>query len=159
MEYNNQYYDGLDHLKLAHDDLWLIVCIEAVYYFKSCHQKGIRFSRLRERCDTILNQITNGKRTNFGGSFPSIIYSHRYEMFWHVDKAGNKETWVYPNILAIEDEVRYRKLENSNRRLFRVVPPNAIVQFKQSIDEPPISVSEHLQVKVIRATDSKSKSN
>lgn len=153
MEYL-QYYDGLSQKELAHDDSWLIVCIEAAWYCESYHRKSIRYSHLKARCNEVLNEKTNGERSDFGGSFDSFIHSSRGNRFLRVKKVNNKnETLIYPNIRLIQ-EVKGRRLENlasRNKQLLRYIGKTNTVHMTRSIVEPPILSSERIDVKVIRA--------
>lgn len=79
---HNPYYDGLSDAELAQNN-WLIVAAELLWYCESRHADYIRYSQLK--CNVVLNNVTDGDRPNFGGSFDSIINSGRYEKFWHVD--------------------------------------------------------------------------
>ena len=54
-----------------------------------------------------------------GGTFDSIIHSDRCKKFFRVRTVKNKnnnknETRIYPKILAIQNEVKNRKIDNLN---------------------------------------------
>jgi hypothetical protein len=155
MEYC-QYYEGLSPKELAHHDSWLIICIEAAWYCESYNQKSVRYSHLRARCDEVLNEKTNGARSDFGGSFDSFIHSIRGKRFLRVVKVNKKETQIYPKTHAIQNEVKGRQSENfasRDRKLFRLVGPDTTLQHHKPVVEPPVLVSESLtrQVTKVRA--------
>ena len=155
MEYL-QYYDGLSRKELAHDDSWLIVCIEAAWYCESYHRKSVRFNQLRKRCDYALNQKTDGERTEFGGTFASILNSRRCKKFFRVIKIGKHETLIYPNIRLIQEEVKGRRLENfasMDKQLLRYIDKTATVQMTRSIVEPPVQISDRADRIVTRGLD------
>jgi hypothetical protein len=72
---NRDYYDGL--LPLAHNDTWLIICIELAYYCESHDVRYMRYNQLKSISNKVLNELTNGERSDFGGSFNTFIYSSR----------------------------------------------------------------------------------
>ena len=146
-----EYYDGLDWKGLVYHDYWLIVIIEAVSYCESHHEKYVRFSHLRKISNEALKRLTNNENTNLGGTFTSIIYSDRCKKFFRVrvkNKNNNKkETRIYPKILAIQNEVKHRKIENlnyGNDRLARIRNKFDIVHRRRPIVEPSVSVSDSL---------------
>lgn len=156
VEYH-QYYDGLSEQELVHNDNWLIVCTEAAWHCGSRHEDYVRYNQLKTKCNEVLNLITKGARSDFGGSFDSIINSRRYEKFWDVVRVNKNETRIYPNIPAIQNEVRCRKLENlnsGNKRLIRIINNFDTVHCNRSIIETP-AVSDRLDVVVTRANPKK----
>lgn len=153
MEYH-QYYDGLSEQELAHNDSWLIVCIEAAWYCESYHKKNIRFSKLKERSNEVLARITRGERTDFGGSFASILNSDRGKTFFRVKQVSKSKTLIFPKIQLIQKEVKGRQLVNSasgDKQLFRYIGKNDTVHLRRSIVDPPIAISERIDVEVTRA--------
>lgn len=138
VEYH-QYYNGLSVQELVHNDSWLIVCIEAAWYCESRHDDYIRYNQLRTRCNEILNRETKGARSDFGGSFDSIINSHRCEKFLKVKRVNNKkETRIYPNVTAVQNETRCRKRENvdsGNKRIIRIINKSDTVHCNRPITE------------------------
>jgi hypothetical protein len=72
---DDRYYYGLNAQKLAHNDYWLIVIIEAASYCESRHEEYIRYSRLKSNSDEALNRLTSEKSSLGIGSFLSIINS------------------------------------------------------------------------------------
>jgi lipopolysaccharide export LptBFGC system permease protein LptF len=114
-----EYYDGLDWKGLIYNHYWLIVVIEAAWYCESRHEKYIRYSRLKEKSNESLKRLTKGIKTDLGGTFNSIIHSDRCKNFLRIrivknENNNKKETWIYPKISAIQNEIKNRKIENLN---------------------------------------------
>lgn len=114
-------YDGLCLVELdgTIDDLWLIVCVEAAWYCTSRGVDSIRWLDLKSRCDDALNLLTGGKRTNFGGNYQRILENPRYSKYLEERKykrsgGSSRETYIYPNLEAIQKEVTNRRLDNIN---------------------------------------------
>ena len=151
---DDHYYYGLNPEKLAHNDYWLIVIIEAASYCESRHEEYIRYSRLKANSDEALNRITKGERSNLGGgSFASIINSCCRKGFFRVEKVNRKETRIYPNISAIKKEVEAKKIENleyGNKRMIRIIGNDATVHYRKTLSDS-VSVSERLDAIVTRA--------
>ncbi len=146
-----EYYDGLDWKGLVYNHYWLIVIIEAALFCESRNERYIRFNDLRKKSNEALKSLTNNENTNLGGTFASIIYSDRCKKFFRVrvkNKNNNrKETRIYPKILAIQNEVKNRKIENlnyGNDRLARIRNKFDIVHRRRPIVEPSVSVSDSL---------------
>ena len=153
---HNPYYDGLSDTELA-QNTWLIVAAELLWYCESHHTLYIRYSQLRKRCDEVLNRVTDGDRPNFGGGFKSVIYSSRYEEFWYVDKTIKNQTRICPKVLAIQNEIKGRKIEILNRRnnrVIRILNQVDTIHRKRSATNS-LSVSTGVRVRVKRATDEK----
>ena len=135
----------------------IIIIPELLWYCESHHADNIRYSQLRSRCDNILNSVTDGDRPNLGGSFDSIINSHRYEKFWYVDRTIRNETRIFPNIQALQGEIRGRKIEILNRRnnrVIRIINKVDNVEYRRQVAEPPVSVLEKVDRVVTRGPKS-----
>ena len=151
MEYNS-YYDGLSEAEL-YQDRWLIVAAELLWFCESRNADYIRYSQLKKRSNEVLNTVTKGESSDFGGSFNTIIYSRKNERFWHVYKISKNETRILPNILKIQNELRRRKAENldsKNKRILRIINRVDTVHAKRSIVES-LSLSAGAEVRVKRA--------
>jgi hypothetical protein len=145
VDYFQRYNDDLTKRELVHDDYLLIVIIEAAWYCKSSGVDYIRYNQLKERSNNTLNRITNGERSALGGgSFPSIIYSHRSERFLRIVKRGEKETRIYPDISLIEKEVKRRQAENFDNKVLRHAYKSDPFPRTRSIAEPFVAISESL---------------
>ena len=156
-------YDGLRLVELdgSIDDPWLIVAIEALQYCTLNGVKSIQFNRLRLRCDEALNVLTDGKRSNFGGTFGRILKNPRYRKYrkyFHVRKYGTKNkraTFVYPQITAIQDELGRRISDNINTGAkvlsARIPGRDKQVCERQIIEEVP--VSDRVDVVVTRGSN------
>ena len=156
MEHNSN-YDGLSDAEL-YQDSWLIVAAELLWYCESRHVDYIRYNQLKVRSNEVLNVVTKGERPDFGGSFDSIMNSHRYERFWHISRTSKNETRIFPNISEIQNEIRHRKLENldsKNKRIIRLISKVDRLLFKRSMIES-LSVSDGVAVRVKRAYPMKS---
>jgi hypothetical protein len=87
--------------------------IEAVWYCESTQEEFIRRARHKENCDRMLSKITKGRRSDFGGTYESIINNSRFEKFFHVTRAENKkkkDTRIYLHIPEIKQLVESKKL-------------------------------------------------
>jgi hypothetical protein len=149
---HNPYYDGLSDAELAQNG-WLIVAAELLWYCESRHADYVRYNQLKSSCNIVLNSVTDGDRSNFGGSFDSVINSSRYEKFWYVDRTIKNETRILPNIPAIQNEIRGRKIEILNRRnnrVIRIINKVDIVEHRREVVEPPVSVSDRVERVVTR---------
>lgn len=147
---HNPYYDGLSELA---QDNWLIVAAELLWYCESHHANNIRYSQLRSRCDEVLNSVTDGDRPNLGGSFDSIINSDKYKRFWQKDKTIKNQTRILPNIPALQDEIRGRKIEilnRTNNRVIRIINKVDKLRINRSMTGS-LCVSAGVEVKVKRA--------
>jgi len=127
--------------------------IEAAWYCESRHVNRIRYSELKKRSDEKLNEVTDGKQSEFGGqAFLLIInkYSNsstpkKDRYLTRVKVKGNNVTWIYPNIPLIR-EVKRRQAESlkaRNKRL-RTIDNNDMVHHPRFIFEPPLVISESL---------------
>ena len=105
------------------------------------------------RSDEKLNEVTDGKQSEFGGqAFLLIInkYSNsstpkKDRYLTRVKVKGNNVTWIYPNIPLIR-EVKRRQAESlkaRNKRL-RTIDNNDMVHHPRFIFEPPLVISESL---------------
>lgn len=152
MEYS-EYYDGLNWRGIVYNHYWLIVIIEAAWYCDSRNKECIRYSHLRKVSNEVLRRETKNEQSVLsGGTFKSVIYNDKIkEFFPRVEKIKNKnkiETWIYPNISRIQEEIRYRKIENlkdGHERLARMVNKYNAYDRKNGhriIDEPSIRVSD-----------------
>lgn len=151
MEYRN-YYDGL--LPLAHNDTWLIICIELAYYCESHGVRDMRYNHLKSISNEVLNEITDGERSDFGGSFDSFIHSNGGSKFLRVNKVGKKETRIEPNIALIQEEVKNKKLEymaKHDRMLFRYIGPKDRVYRNRPLPAESGTISDSVNVVVIRS--------
>ena len=121
-------------------------------YCESHHEEYIQRARLKENCDRMLNKITNGERSDFGGSFESIINSRRYEKFFDVTRIkGKKDTRIYPNIPLIQKRVKEMQTEG-NKRVIRIIKNVDTVNCHRSIvDSVPVSESLTRQTTKVRA--------
>jgi hypothetical protein len=148
-----EYYDGLNWRGIVYNRYWLIVIIEAAWYCESRNKECIRYSHLRKKSNEALRRETKNEQSVLsGGTFDSIIYKDEIkEFFPRVEKIKNKnkiETWIYPNISRIQEEIKYRKIENlkdGHERLTRMVDKYNAHDRKnghRSIDEPSIRVSD-----------------
>jgi hypothetical protein len=147
-----QYYEGLNKIELAHHS-WLIVLIEAAWYCESRHVSYIRYLDLKRRSDDALNTITNGERSEFGGgSFASILSSDRCKKFLCVDKVGEKETRISPDIPLIQAEIKARKIENldNHRGRFDYLYPGETANKHRKISES-VKISDDVKVSVSKA--------
>ena len=155
-------YDGLRLAELdgSIDDLWLVVCIEAAWYCKLNDVDFIRFTPLKTRCNEILNLLTHGKRNDFGGTFERILDSPRWRNFLAVQRykrkgGSTRETYIYPNIEAVQNEVTKKRLDNlehGRKVLTGRVPGIETLHIPRKVFEPPVSISERgPYVKVTRA--------
>jgi hypothetical protein len=144
VEYFQRYYDDLSKRQLVHNDYWIIVIIEAAWYCKSRNVDYIRFNRLKELSNEALSRITDGVRYSLGGTFESIIYSHRCKRFLHVVKINKKETRIYPNISLIEREVKAKQAENFDNKVLRHTYICDPFPRTRPITEPSVVVSESL---------------
>jgi hypothetical protein len=121
---NLQCYDGLSWRKLVYDDRWLIVIIEILDYYESCHKEYIRFNHLKVRCNeamwTLSKKLGKHEISIPDGTFALIIHSDKYEKFFSVKRVkvkSKKGTWVtqtriYPHIPEIQEEIESKKIEN-----------------------------------------------
>jgi hypothetical protein len=149
-----QYYDGLNKRELVNDNPWLIVIKEAAEYCKSRDVDYIRFNSLKERSNEALSWLTGGSRYSLGGTFESIVYSHRCKRYLHVVKVGPKETRIYPNISLTDKEFEARRAENlkpGNKRLATLVSGLDQVQRSRPIFEPKIPITDGLGGVVVYA--------
>lgn len=144
MEYFQRYYDDLTKKQLVYNDYWIIVIIEAAWHCKSRGVDYIRFNQLKERSNEALGRITKGLRYSLGGTFDSIIHSHRCKRFLRVVKISKKETRIYPNISLIENEVRGRQAENFDDKVLRHAYKIDPFPRNRSITEHSIAISESL---------------
>jgi hypothetical protein len=139
---HNPYYDGLSDKDLDQDN-WLIVAIELLWYCESHNADHCRYNQLRSRCNEVLNSVTDGHRTEFGGNFDTIINSDKYERFWQIDRSTKKnQTRIIPNIQVLHDEIRGRKIEILNRK------NNRVTRIINKVDNIifPRKVTEHVPV-------------
>jgi len=150
----DQYYDYLKWKEVDLYDRWIIVMIEAAWYCESRHGNRIRYSELKKRSDEKLNEVTDGKHSEFGGqAFLLIInkYSNsstpkKDRYLTRVKVKGKNVTWIYPNIPLIREEVKRRQAESlkaRNKRL-RTIDNNDMVHHPRFIFEPPLVISESL---------------
>ena len=117
----DEYYDGLDPRDLIYDR-YLIFIIELRIYCELNQTDHIKRARLKENCDHILAQLTKGVPSEMGGSIDSIMDSQRYQNLFHVTRVENKKnTFIYPHIPAIQDEVRRKKIKTLNSGGSRLV--------------------------------------
>lgn len=152
-------YDGLRLVELdgSIDDSWLIVAIEAFQYCTLNGVKSIKFNPLRVRCDEALNLLTDGKRSNLGGTFGRIVKNSRYRKYFHVRKysKNKRATFVYPQITAIQDELGRRISDNINTgaKVLSARTPgrDKLVCERQIIEEVP--VSDRVDVVVTRGSN------
>jgi hypothetical protein len=147
-----EYYDGLNWKGLVYNHYWLIVIIEAAWYCESRNKECIRFNPLKVKCNQAIKRLTKDQISGLAdGTFKSIIYSDRCKEFLRVEKVKNKnktETWIYPNISRIQEEIRSRKIENldnGDERLARIVNKYDTIHRRRPIlDEPSVQVSDSL---------------
>lgn len=151
-----EYYDDLDWKGLVYNHYWLIVIIEAASFCESRNERYIRFNHLRKKSNEALKRLTNNETTNLGGTFTSIIYSDRCKKFLRkktVKKNNKKETRIYPKVLAIQNEVKNRKIENlsyGNDRLARIRNRFDTVHRRRGLRDS-VHISERLDIVVTRA--------
>jgi hypothetical protein len=142
MEYRD-YYDGL--LPLAYNDTWLIICIELAHYCESHGVRDMRYNQLKSISNAALNEITNGDRVDFGGSFNSFINSSKGNKFLRTNKVGKKETYIEPNIALIQEEIKNKKLDylaKHDRTLFRYIGPNDTVHRHRPLPAESVTISD-----------------
>ena len=148
-----QYYDGLNKRELVHDYPWLIVIKEAAEYCKSRDVDYIRFNPLKERSNKALGWLTGGLRYSLGGTFESIVYSHRCKRYLRLVKESPREARIYPYISIIDKEFAARQAENlkyGNKRLATLVSDLDQVHRHRFIDES-VRISEGLSGSVTYA--------
>jgi hypothetical protein len=144
---DDRYYYGLNPEKLANNDYWLIVIIQAASYCELHQIEYIRYNRLRENSDDVLKRINKQRSGLGGGSFKSIIKTCSTKGFLVVEKISKKETRIYPNIPLIKKEVEAKKIENlayGNKRIIRIVPDAATVQHHPKLASESVQISESL---------------
>jgi hypothetical protein len=142
---HDQYYNGLDWNELAHDDCCrLIFMIEAASYCESTQERSIRRSHHKEYCDRMLSKITKGRRSDFGGTYESIINNPRFKRFFHVTRPedkNKKDTRIYPHISEIKQLVESKK---AGKKHIRILNAGAIVHHPPQRLVDSVSVSESL---------------
>ena len=156
----DQYYNGLDWNEFAHDDgCRLIFLIEAAPYCESHpEEEGIKRARHKENCDRRLNNITNGRRSNFGGTYESIQSNPNFETYFHVTKPENemkRNTRIHPHISEIKQLVESKKTGKTHIRVLK--PGYKLEQPPRHIFEHSVRISESLArqtSKTRSATDS-----
>jgi hypothetical protein len=149
----DEYYDGLDPMDLIYDR-YLIFIIEAAYYCELNQTDHVKRARLKENCDKKLDQLTKGNPSEMGGSLDSIIDSQRYQHLFHVTRVDNKKnTFIYPHIPAIQDEVRRKKVETLNSGGGRLVfiRKDETISRTRSPKVEVVSVSESLERRTAKA--------
>ena len=151
---HDQYYNGLDWNELAHDDCCrLIFMIEAVWYCESTQEEFIRRASHKENCDRMLSKVTKGRRSDFGGTYESIINNYRFEKFFHVTRAENKkkrDTRIYPHIPEIKQLVESKK---TGKKHIRILNDGAIVHHpRRLVDSVPVSESLTRRTTKVRAS-------
>jgi hypothetical protein len=148
-----QYYDGLNPRKLAHEDSWFIVPMEAAWYCKTLSKKYIRYSHLKEKSNESLNDKTKGARPDFGGNYDKIIKRCEREKLLRIVKVSKKHTRIYPNIALIEKEVKRKQIENlsyyGNKRIAVLEKKDTLNRVRELSDT--YTASERINVTVIRA--------
>jgi hypothetical protein len=142
----DQYYNGLDWYEFAHDDgCRLIFLIEAAAYCESHPEElGIKRARHKERCDRMLNKITNGRRSDFGGTYESICDSPNFKTYFHVTRPKSKkkrDTRIHPHISEIKQLVEFKKTGKTHIRILR---PGYKLGQHRHIFERSVRISESL---------------
>jgi hypothetical protein len=110
-----EYYQHLDPIKLA-DDPVLVMAIEAASYCELYGKTRIRFSDLRNRTEDFLGIISNGNRPQFGGNFGKLVKRGCNRKLVSREKVSKKEVWIYPHILAVQNETNAMRIEDSDLR-------------------------------------------
>jgi DNA mismatch repair ATPase MutS len=149
---HDQYYNGLDWNELAYDDCCrLIFMIESASYSESTQEEFIRRARHKENCDRMLSKITNGRRSDFGGTYESIINNSRFKKFFHVTRSENKnkkDTRIYPRISEIKQLVESKK---TGKKYIRILNDGAIVHHPPQLLMDSAQVSESLTRQLTKA--------
>jgi hypothetical protein len=105
----------IDKKDLIEQPGWMVLQ-QAVELCESKNVEKVRRSVLKRSCDEQLNEITNGDRTTFGGSFEHYIKKYSdpellpNERLLTCEKEGNR-TFIIPNILGIKSFVGSKILQ------------------------------------------------
>jgi hypothetical protein len=101
----------------------------------------------------VLSKITKGRRSDFGGTYESIIKNPCFEKFFYVIRPENKnkkDTRIYPHISAIKQLVESKK---TGKKHIRILNKGAIVHHptQRLFDSVPVSESLTRQTTKVRA--------
>jgi len=139
-------------------DTKLILFNEALIYCESNNAEYIKYATFRKLCNERLAHLTNGARTELGGSFESMIkrltdtsIPGEKRFFTRIrSEYTKKDSRIYPNIDLIKAELQRRKLishlADSNRKI-------SVLDTKVSVSKPlreNVKVTEMLGTKVTR---------
>ena len=147
------YYNNLNKDELI-ENKELILFIEALTFCQTNNTKYVKYATLRGLCNEKLAQLTSGERTEFGGSFESMIKrlsdpsTATNKRFFTRTRSEytRKDSRIYPNMDLIRSELRRKKLISyldSDRRII------SYTEVSKRLGEN-VKISETLRLKVTR---------
>jgi hypothetical protein len=100
------------HKKELMEHKELIIMLKLVEHYNENGDQPIRYSRLREPCNDLLNELTE-YRYDFGGSFDTYINNLHRDGFLVREKASPKRTFIIPDIAKIKSHLQKKEIIDS----------------------------------------------
>jgi hypothetical protein len=145
------YYDQISKDELMKDKC-LILLIESISYCKVNNQDRIKRSNLLRLCDNKINELSDGDRPKFGGSFETCLKKYSdpsaapdNRLFTVERSTVRHNTQIYPNFELIEKQLRARRI------LKIYTDPNIVKKTIHAFPSGNLQVSATVGVSVRRA--------